>query len=57
MNIILSIMLEIFLWTLTIYFTIYCLQQYIDGKNILYASCLHLLLILLTICVYPVTNN
>jgi len=57
MNVVLSIVLQIFLWALTIYFTIYCFKNYIDGKNILYSSSLHLLLILLTIYLYPVGNN
>ena len=53
MNEILRFFIEVILWIIFIYFTIYCLREYIDGSNIYYALFLHLLLILLTIIVYP----
>jgi len=48
-----SIVAEIVLWVIAIYFTIYCVKNYIDGSNIYYTCFLHLLLIFLTVLLYP----
>jgi len=44
---------EIILWIIFIYFTIYCLKNYIDNNNIYYTFFLRLVVIFLTILVYP----
>ena len=48
-----KISLEIILWILFIYFTIYCIKNYIDANNVYYTCFMHLLLLLLTVVVYP----
>lgn len=48
-----KISLEIILWILFIYFTIYCIKNYIDANNVYYTCFMHLLLLLLTVIVYP----
>lgn len=53
MNGVVHFFIEVILWILFIYFTIYCLREYIDGSNIYYAMCLHLALVFLTILIYP----
>ena len=48
-SILLNWIARILLWTLGIYFTIYCLNVYINEKNVLYASTIHLSLILFSV--------
>lgn len=44
-SILLNWIARILLWVLGIYFTIYCLRQYITEKNVFFATTMHLLLI------------
>lgn len=53
MNLFLDYTLVIILWVVGIYFTIYCIKQYVDKTNAFWACFLHLFLIALTIICYP----
>ena len=48
-SILLNWVARVLLWTLGIYFTIYCLNVYINEKNVLFASTMHLFLILFSV--------
>ena len=48
-SILLNSIARILLWVLGIYLAFYCLYQYINEKNVFFASTIHLFLILFSV--------